>query len=53
MSKHLTGDIIQLMGVLLMGSGITCEILKGGNIFLLVITIGCMIFAIGTKIKGQ
>jgi len=53
MRKDWLGELIQLAGVVLLGSGITCEIMVGGDIFLIVITIGCVIFTIGTKIKGR
>lgn len=53
MRKDFLGELIQLAGVLLLGSGITLEIVKGGDIWLVVITIGCVIFTIGTKIKGK
>ena len=47
------GNIIQLAGVILLGAGISCEIIMGGDIHLVVITFGAVIFAIGTKIKGH
>lgn len=47
------GNIIQLAGVILLGFGIGCEILVGGDIHLIVITLGATIFAAGTKIKGS
>lgn len=53
MRKDFLGELIQLAGVLLLGSGVTLEIMKGGDIYLIVITIGCVIFTIGTKIKGK
>lgn len=53
MRKDFAGELIQLAGVLLLGSGVTLEIMKGGNIYLIVITIGCVIFTVGTKIKGK
>jgi len=52
MKKDFLGELIQLMGVIMLGSGITLEIIKGGDIYLVVITVGCIIFTIGTKIKG-
>ena len=52
MRNKFWGNIIQLAGVLLLGSGVTCEIVYGGDIFLIIITVGCVIFTIGTKIKG-
>ena len=53
MRKDFLGELIQLAGVLLLGSGVTMEIIKGGDIYLIVITIGCVIFTVGTKIKGK
>jgi len=53
MKNGITGNLIQLTGVVLLGSGITLEIMQGGDIYLVVITIGCIIFTIGTKIKGS
>ena len=53
MRKDFLGELIQLVGVLLLGSGITCEIMRGGDIYLIVITVGCVIFTVGTKIKGK
>jgi len=53
MRKDFIGELIQLAGVLLLGSGVTMEIIKGGEIYLIVITVGCVIFTIGTKIKGN
>lgn len=47
------GDRIQLIGVLFLGLGIGAELFTGANIWLVVITIGSIIFAIGTKIKGD
>jgi len=53
MRVGIIGDLVQLLGVILLGSGITLEVIKGGDIYLVVITIGCIIFTIGTKIKGK
>jgi len=53
MRNGVIGDLVQLLGVILLGSGITLEISQGGDIYLVVITIGCIIFTIGTKIKGK
>jgi len=53
MRRDWLGELIQLMGVVLLGSGITLELTKGGDIYLMVITVGCIIFTIGTKIKGH
>ena len=53
MNKRQTGDLIQLSGVILLGAGLSCEVILGGNIFFIAITLGATIFAIGTKIKGS
>jgi len=53
MRNRLIGDAVQLIGVLLLGCGLTCEIILGGHIFLVGITTGAIIFTIGTKIKGS
>jgi len=52
-SKNIKGDLIQLFGVVLLGGGITCEIMQGGDIYLVAITLGAIIFTLGTKIKGK
>jgi len=53
MSNRIWGEIVQLSGVLLLGGGMTMEVVKGGDIWLLCITLGCVIFTIGTKVKGN
>jgi len=53
MRKDFLGELIQLLGVIMLGSGIALEIIQGGDIYLIVITIGCVVFTIGTKIKGK
>lgn len=53
MRKDFLGELIQLVGVVMLGSGITLEIIEGGDIYLILITIGCIVFTIGTKIKGR
>lgn len=47
------GNLIQLTGIVLLGSGITCEIIFQGSIYLAAITLGAIVFAIGTKIKER
>lgn len=47
------GDLIQLTGLVFLGAGVTMEFISGGAIFLIGITIGAVIFTIGTKIKGR
>lgn len=52
-NRRMTGDLIQLVGVVMLGAGVTCEIMVGGDIHLVVITIGAVVLTIGTKIKGD
>ncbi len=47
------GDLIQLTGLVFLGAGVTMEFIKGGDIYLVGITIGAVIFTIGTKLKGS
>lgn len=53
MKDDTWGNIIQLVGVILLGVGISCEIILGGDIHFIVITLGATVFAMGTKIKGK
>lgn len=53
MKDETWGNIIQLAGVILLGAGISCEIILGGDIHLIVITLGAVVFTVGTKIKGS
>lgn len=46
------GDIIQLIGTVVIGIGVGCELAVGADMWLVVITVGSIVFAIGTKIKG-
>ena len=52
-NKSRKGEAIQLLGLVLMGAGITLEIIYQGEIFLIMITAGSLFFAVGTKIKGR
>lgn len=52
-SRGFWGDLIQLTGLVFLGAGVTMEFIKGGDIYLVGITIGAIIFTIGTKIKGR
>ena len=47
------GNLIQLAGVMCLGGGIALEINYGADIWLVLITVGSIVFAIGTKIKGS
>ena len=53
MRNRIVGDLVQLIGVVLLGGGLTCEIMIGSHIYLIAITTGAIIFTIGTKIKGS
>ena len=53
MKKTMIGDLIQLTGILMLGAGLFCEFVCGGDIYLIVITAGAVIFSVGTKIKGK
>lgn len=53
MAKERQGDIIQLIGTVVIGVGVGCELACGGDIYLIVITVGSVLFAVGTKIKGR
>jgi len=53
MNAKVWGDLIQLVGVILLGIGIGCEIILKGDIHFVVITLGAIIFTIGTKAKGH
>lgn len=47
------GDAIQLIGLVLLGVGIALEIVFRASVFFILITVGSIIFAIGTKLKGK
>lgn len=47
------GNIVQFTGLVLLGAGVTCEFIMGGDIYLIGITLGAIIFSIGTKVKGS
>jgi len=48
-----TGDIIQLLGTVVIGIGVGIELAYKANVGLIIITIGSVAFAIGTKVKGR
>lgn len=52
-NRKTIGDLIQLIGVLLLGAGVVCEIIYMADIYYVVITVGAVVFTIGTKIKGE
>ncbi len=47
------GDIIQLIGLVVVGAGCGIEIVAGAHVGLIIITVGSIAFAIGTKLKGR
>jgi len=47
------GTLIQLAGVMGLGVGIVLEMTYKADVYLILITLGSIIFAIGTKIKGS
>ena len=47
------GELIQLAGLVIVGAGIAVELVHRAHIFLVIITVGSIIFAIGTKLKGK
>ena len=52
-NKNRKGEAIQFLGLVLLGAGITLEIIYQGEAFLIMITVGSLFFAVGTKIKGK
>ena len=54
MSKYnkKQGDIIQLIGILVMGFAIGVELCTKADTWCIIITVGSILFALGTKIKG-
>jgi len=53
MSKEIRGDIIQLVGLVVVGLGAGIELAYRANFALLLITLGSIAFAVGTKLKGR
>jgi len=46
------GEVVQLVGLVMLGAGIAIEIAYQANVWLVLITVGSIVFAIGTKLKG-
>ena len=46
-------ELIQLLGLVFLGMGIGLEIVYQGTLFLILITFGSIVFAVGTKLKGS
>ena len=53
MDKTRQGDIIQLIGLVVVGVGLGVEIALRAHFGLIVITVGSVCFAVGTKLKGR
>lgn len=53
MDKTRQGDIIQLIGLVVVGVGVGIELAYRANFALLLITLGSIAFAVGTKLKGR
>jgi len=53
MSKKIQGDIIQLIGLVVIGVGVGIELAFKAHAGLIIITIGSVCFAVGTKLKGR
>ena len=51
--KLNVGDVVQSVGVVMMLVGIGAEIVYVADVYLVVITIGSLVFSVGTKIKGN
>lgn len=51
--SKLFGDIIQITGIITLVTGITYEIITKAFIGYIIISVGSLIFALGTKIKGE
>lgn len=47
------GDIIQLAGIITVTVGIAYECIFKAPLGYIIISVGCLAFAIGTKIKGK
>jgi len=47
------GEFVQLAGLVMLGAGIALEIKYQASVWLVLITVGSIVFAIGTKLKGR
>ena len=52
-NRKRQGDIIQIVGLVVVGAGCGIEIALGAHVGLILITAGSVAFAIGTKLKGR
>ena len=53
MDSKKSGDIIQLVGLVVVGIGAGIELSFEAHVGLITITLGSIAFAIGTKVKGR
>ena len=51
--KLNVGDVVQSVGVVIMLASIGAEYVYVADVYLVVITIGSLVFSIGTKIKNN
>lgn len=49
----MKGEFVQLVGLVVVGAGCALEIAHEAGIWLVAITVGTIIFAVGTKLKGR
>lgn len=47
------GDIIQLVGLVVCGAGCGIELMARASVALILITVGSLAFAVGTKLKSR
>jgi len=52
-NRRKAGDIIQLTGLVVIGIGVGIELAYQADFGLITITLGSVVFALGTKIKRR
>jgi len=53
MSRSCLGELVQVVGLVMLGAGVVLELITGADFWLQAITIGSVVFAIGCKVKGR
>lgn len=53
MRRDVLGELVQLAGLVMLGAGVSAELLTRADFWLQVITFGSVVFAIGCKLKGR
>jgi len=53
MAKNRQGDIIQLIGLLVLGAGLGFELALRAHWGFVLISVGSVCFTVGTKLKGR